>query len=254
MHLIPRLAVLALAIPGLGAEFPSLPNTESTTDGGPPSLEESAGKFRLPDDYGVSVWSGEPKVQNPIAMAWDEKGRMWVAENYTYGSRKIRFDLSLRDRVIVLADEDGDGVAEFRKVFTDEVQMLTSVEVGMGGVWLMCPPRLLFIPDRNGDLIPDGEPQVMLDGFDVARGNYHNFANGLRWGPDGWLYGRCGHSCPGKLGAPGTPDDLRIPIDGGIWRYHPKDGEVEVLAHGTVNPWGHDWDEHGELFLNQICL
>ncbi|MEC7401695.1 MAG: PVC-type heme-binding CxxCH protein, partial [Verrucomicrobiota bacterium] len=158
--MIPRLAVLALAIPGLGAEFPSLPNTESTTDGGPPSLEESAGKFRLPDDYGVSVWSGEPKVQNPIAMAWDEKGRMWVAENYTYGSRKIRFDLSLRDRVIVLADEDGDGVAEFRKVFTDEVQMLTSVEVGMGGVWLMCPPRLLFIPDRNGDLIPDGEPQV----------------------------------------------------------------------------------------------
>ena len=142
-------------------------------------------------------WSGEPKVQNPIAMAWDEKGRMWVAENYTYGSRKIRFDLSLRDRVIVLADEDGDGVAEFRKVFTDEVQMLTSVEVGMGGVWLMCPPRLLFIPDRNGDLIPDGEPQVMLDGFDVlARGNYHNFANGLRWGPDGWLYGRCGHSAP----------------------------------------------------------
>ena len=249
MHLIPRLAVLALAIPALGAEFPSLPNTESTTDGGPPSLEESAGKFRLPDDYGVSVWSGEPKVQNPIAMAWDEKGRMWVAENYTYGSRKIRFDLSLRDRVIVLADEDGDGVAEFRKVFTDEVQMLTSVEVGMGGVWLMCPPRLLFIPDRNGDLIPDGEPQVMLDGFDVARGNYHNFANGLRWGPDGWLYGRCGHSCPGKLGAPGTPDDLRIPIDGGIWRYHPKDGEVEVLAHGTVNPWGHDWDEHGELFF-----
>ena len=84
----------------------------------------------------------------------------------------MRFDLSLRDRVIVLSDTNGDGQADSRKVFTDDVQMLTSVEVGHGGVWLMCPPKLLFIPDRNGDLIPDGEPEVMVDGFDVARGIY----------------------------------------------------------------------------------
>ena len=232
-----------------GNSFPELPNTESTTDTDPPSAEESAKAFSLPEGTKVKVWAGEPMVQNPIAMAWDKHGRMWVAENYTYGSRKIRFDLSLRDRVIVLSDTDGDGQADTRKVFTNKVQMLTSVEVGQGGVWLMCPPKLLFIPDRNGDLVPDGDPQIMLDGFDVARGNYHNFANGLRWGPDGWLYGRCGHSCPGKIGVPGTPDDLRYPIDGGIWRYHPKRKVVEVLAHGTVNPWGHDWDEHGELFF-----
>ena len=230
-------------------KFPELPNTESTTDADPPSAEESAKAFSLPEGTKVKVWASEPMVQNPIGMAWDKRGRMWVAENYTYGSRKVRFDLSLRDRVIVLSDTDGDGQADTRKVFTDEVQMLTSVEVGHGGVWLMCPPKLLFIPDRDGDLVPDGEPQVMLDGFDVARGNYHNFANGLRWGPDGWLYGRCGHSCPGKIGVPGMPDELRYPIDGGIWRYHPKRKVVEVLAHGTVNPWGHDWDEHGELFF-----
>ena len=229
--------------------FPELPNTESTTDVDPPSAEESAKSFSLPEGTKVKVWASEPMVQNPIAMAWDKHGRMWVAENYTYGSRKIRFDLSLRDRVIVLSDTDGDGQADTRKVFTDKVQMLTSVEVGQGGVWLMCPPKLLFIPDLDGDLVPDGEPEVMLDGFDVARGNYHNFANGLRWGPDGWLYGRCGHSCRGRIGVPGTPDELRYPIDGGIWRYHPKRKVVEVLAHGTVNPWGHDWDEHGELFF-----
>jgi putative membrane-bound dehydrogenase-like protein len=182
-----------------GNSFPELPNTESTTDTDPPSAEESAKAFSLPEGTKVKVWAGEPMVQNPIAMAWDKHGRMWVAENYTYGSRKIRFDLSLRDRVIVLSDTDGDGQADTRKVFTDKVQMLTSVEVGQGGVWLMCPPKLLFIPDRDGDLVPDGEPEVMLDGFDVARGNYHNFANGLRWGPDGWLYGRCGHSCPEEL-------------------------------------------------------
>ena len=229
--------------------FPKLPNTESTTDADPPSAEESAKAFSLPEGTKVKVWASEPMVQNPIGMAWDKHGRMWVAENYTYGSRKIRFDLSLRDRVIVLSDTDGDGQADTRKGFTDKVQMLTSMEVGQGGVWLMCPPKLLFIPDRDGDLVPDGEPEVMLDGFDVARGNYHNFANGLRWGPDGWLYGRCGHSCPGRIGVPGTPDELRYPIDGGIWRYHPQRKVVEVLAHGTVNPWGHDWDKHGELFF-----
>jgi hypothetical protein len=73
------------------------------------------------------------------------------------------------DRVIILEDKDWDGVAESRKVFTEDVQMLTSVEVGRGGVWLMCPPQVLFIPDRNHDDIPDGEPEVVLDGFTVAR-------------------------------------------------------------------------------------
>jgi putative membrane-bound dehydrogenase-like protein len=250
MHAFRGLVLLIFScLPVFGDEFPELPNTESTTDADPPSAEESAKSFSLPDGFGVSAWAGEPAVQNPIGMAWDEKGRMWVAENYTYAKRGVRFEMNLRDRVIVLADEDGDGKAEFRKVFTDQVKMLTSVEVGHGGVWLMCPPNLLFIPDADGDLVPDGEPEVMLDGFEVGRGNYHNFANGLRWGPDGWLYGRCGHSCPGKPGVPGTPAELRAPIDGGVWRYHPKRKVVEILSHGTVNPWGYDWDEHGELFF-----
>ncbi len=95
----------------------------------------------------------------------------------------------------------------------------------------------------------DGPAQVVLDGFDVAQDNYHNFANGLRWGPDGWLYGRCGHSCPGRIGKPATPADERIPLDGGMWRYHPEHGIAEVLCHGTTNPWGHDWDANGELFF-----
>jgi putative membrane-bound dehydrogenase-like protein len=174
---------------------------------------------------------------------------MWVAENYTYAESPKRFDLGLRDRVIVLEDKDGDGCAESRKVFTEDAQMLTSVEVGRRGVWLMCPPQLLFIPDGNGDDVPDGPPVVMLDGFTVAQSNYHNFANGLRWGPDGWLYGRCGHSCPGRLGIPGTPDAKRVPIKGGVWRFNPERRVVEVLTTGTTNPWGHDWDKHGECFF-----
>jgi putative membrane-bound dehydrogenase-like protein len=232
----------------LSADFPALYNSEPGNPS-PMSPQEALKALKLPEGFKATLFAAEPDVQNPIAMAWDAKGRMWVAENYTYAERAKRFDLGLKDRVIILEDKDWNGVAETRKVFTEDVQMLTSVEVGRGGVWLMCPPQVLFIPDANGDDIPDGEPEVVLDGFTVAKDNYHNFANGLRFGPDGWLYGRCGHSCPGKLGVPGTPDDQRVPMKGGIWRYHPEAKVVEVLTHGTTNPWGHDWDQNGEMFF-----
>ena len=230
-------------------DFPKIYNSDIDEDATPMQAEEAATGMTVPEGFRVSLFASEPDVQNPIAMTWDDRGRMWIAENYTYAERSQRFDLSLRDRVLIFEDHDNDGQADSRKVFTDNIQMLTSVEVGRGGVWLMCPPRLLFIPDADEDDRPDGPALVMLDGFHVAESNYHNFANGLKWGPDGWLYGRCGHSCPGRLGVPGTPDETRVPIDGGIWRFHPERKVVEVLCHGTVNPWGHDWDQNGELFF-----
>jgi putative membrane-bound dehydrogenase-like protein len=205
--------------------------------------------LNLPPGFKATVFAAEPDVQNPIALTWDARGRLWVAENYTYAGRAPKFDLNLRDRVLIFEDTDGDGHFDSRKVFTDDVQMLTSVEVGLGGVWLMCPPRVFFIPDRNGDDIPDGPAEVVLDGFTVPSENFHNFANGLRFGPDGWLYGRCGASSPGELGVPGTPAAARVPMRGTVWRYHPRRKVVEVLSGGCTNPWGHDWNEHGELFF-----
>jgi putative membrane-bound dehydrogenase-like protein len=234
-------------------EFPKVYNSERNQKGEPISPEAAAKSFQVPEGFEVTVFAAEPELRNPIAMAWGVKKRMWVAENYTYAEKEKRFDLNLRDRIVIFEDEDRDGKAEKRKIFTDKLQMLTSIEVQPGGVWAMCPPQLLFIPDRDGDDIPDSEPEVILDGFTVAKSNYHNFANGLRWGPDGWLYGRCGGSCPGNVGVPGTLDDKRIPLRGGIWRYHPKRKFFEVIVHGTTNPWGHDWDQHGEgFFINTV--
>ena len=230
-------------------DFPTPINNEADKLAEPMSAAEAAKSFSLPDGFNVNVFAAEPEVQNPIALTWDGRGRIWVAENFTYSSRDERFDLSLRDRVLIFEDSNHDGVADKRTVFTDQVQMLTSVEVGLGGVWLMCPPQLLFIPDVNHDDVADGPAQVMLDGFDVARDNYHNFANGLKFGPDGWLYGRCGGSCPGRIGVPGTEPDQRLALEGGIWRYHPLKKSVEVLTHGTTNPWGMDWNAVGEAFF-----
>jgi putative membrane-bound dehydrogenase-like protein len=233
----------------LAAGFPTPYN--STSHPGTPELTAGAAlqALRLPAGFKATVFAAEPDVQNPIAMAWDARGRLWIAENYTYAERTVKFDLKLRDRVLIFEDRNGDGHYDSRRVFADRFQRLTSVEVGGGGVWLMCPPQLLFIPDRNGDGVPDGLPEVVLDGFTVPAANYHNFANGLRFGPDGWLYGRCGAASPGKPGVPGTPDEACVPLQGTIWRYHPQRKIVEVLSSGTTNPWGHDWDAHGELFF-----
>jgi putative membrane-bound dehydrogenase-like protein len=224
-------------------------DTESAGRGGPLQAVEAAATIAMPPGFNTTLAAAEPDVQNPIAMAWDERGRLWIAENYTYAERTTRFDLSLHDRVLICEDTDGNGTLDRRTVFNDKVQMLTGIEVGHGGVWLMCPPRLLFIPDRDRDDVPDGPAETVLDGFDVAEASYHNLANGLRFGPDGWLYGRCGHSCPARIGTPGCPDDHRVPMHGGLWRYAPRSGRIEVLCVGTTNPWGHDWTAEGECFF-----
>ncbi|MGB6220169.1 PVC-type heme-binding CxxCH protein [Haloferula sp.] len=232
----------------LATEFPTPTNSE-TQPGSPMPAEEVAAKTPMPEGFKIGVFASEPTVQNPIDCSWDTRGRMWVAENFTYERLGTTLRDDLRDRVILLKDTTGDGKADERLVFTDTLLNLTSIEWTPEGLWVMCPPQLLFIPDENRDAIPDSEPQVILDGFTVPKGNHHNFANGLRIGPDGWLYGRCGGSAPGEVGKPGTPDADRIPLRGGIWRYHRTRGTFEVIASGTTNPWGHDWDENGNLFL-----
>ena len=254
MTMRPRLAglaaslLLALGTAARADDFPQPRDTEPTPGPAMPA-EQAAKSFQVPEGFHVSVFAAEPEVRNPIAMAWDARGRLWVAENYTYAERAQRFAPNQRDRVVIFEDTDGDGKHDRRTVFYDKLQALTSVEVGRGGVWLMCPPQLLFLPDRDGDDKPDGEPEVVLDGFAVPRENYHNFANGLRWGPDGWLYGRCGASSPGRVGPPGAADMGRRPLNGGLWRYSLALQRFEVISHGVTNPWGHDWDSKGEAFF-----
>jgi putative membrane-bound dehydrogenase-like protein len=219
----------------------------------PMSAEDSARSFKMPPGFKVSVFAAEPDVRQPIAMTFDPRGRLWVAENYTYAEAPVSFATNLSDRVLILEDTNHDGHFDKRTVFYDRAKILTSVEVGMGGVFLMCPPRLLFIPDKNGDDIPDGEPEVLLDGFNTTTGNHHTFANGLKWGPDGWLWGRVGISSQARVGVPGTPESERAVMNGGVWRYHPTRHIFEAVSHGTTNPWGMDWNAEGEpFFINTV--
>lgn len=247
------LALLPLSLPPCeGADFPE-PVSSETVAGSPMPAAEAAASVRLPDGFAMNVFASEPMVRNPIAMAWDGRGRLWVAENFTYAERPIKMDLRYRDRILVLEDTDHDGAADKSTVFADDLTGLMSVETGSGGIWAIALPRLLFIPDRDGDGHPDGPAEVILDGFPMPQENHHNCANGLRWGPDGWLYGRCGASGPAMAGAPGTPDPERVPVNGGVWRFHPASGAFESLCSGTTNPWGMDWNAEGEpFFINTV--
>ncbi len=239
--------VVVLTLSAARAEEPPKPKDTQAETIRLTTPDEALKSLKVPDGFRVSLFASEPAIRNPIGIATDPKGRLWVAENFTYAERPLGFDLSQHDRILVLEDADHDGKAESRKVFWDQAQKLTSVEVGFGGVWALCPPQLLFIPDRNGDDVPDSAPEVVLDGWDHGAVG-HNIANGLRWGPDGWLYGRHGIQATSQIGAPGTPKDARIPINCGIWRYHPTRKIFEVVCRGGTNSWGADWDAHGELF------
>ena len=232
--------------------FPDAYNTEKPGRE-PMSAEAAAKSFRLPPCFKVSVFASEPDVRQPIAMAFDPRGRLWVAENYTYAEAAVKFATNLSDRVLIFEDADHDGRFDKRTVFFDRAKILTSVETGYGGAFLLCPPQLLFVADKNGDDIPDGEPEVLLDGFDTGGGNHHTFANGLKWGPDGWLWGRVGISSQANIGRPGTPGTNRVVMNGGIWRYHPVRRVIEAVSHGTTNPWGLDWNAEGEpFFINTV--
>ncbi|HAN98044.1 MAG TPA: hypothetical protein DCQ98_11750 [Planctomycetaceae bacterium] len=220
---------------------------------GPLSADAAAAAFELPDGFAVQVVAAEPLVRNPIAITWDDRGRLWVAENGTYAEAGVRFDLTLDDRIILLHDDDRDGIADRAVPFADGLKRLTSIEKDADGVWALCPPNLLFLPDRDRDDRLDGPAEVALVGFDVPTDSHHTIANGLRFGPDGWLYGRCGASSPGSIRTPDSPPEAAVPIAGGIWRYHPIRRVFEVVCHGTTNPWGHDWDAFGEgFFVNTV--
>jgi len=250
---MPRiLPVLLVALAGIAAadEFPAPVNTQAAGEH-PPSPREMLDVFELPDGFQVKLFAGEPDVQQPISFDFDDKGRIWVAENYTYAGRGI-IDPDQRDRVIILHDKDGDGEHDERKVFWDKGSMLTSLTWGYGGLWILNDGTLSFIPDKNGDDVPDGEPVVLLNGW--TKKARHNFVNGLLWGPDGWLYGRHGITETSYPGTPDTPRAERQPMNCGIWRFHPTKHTFEVVCHGTTNPWGLDYNEVGDMFMTNNVI
>ena len=233
----------------LGTILLLLPTLARAEDPGGFSPAESLARMEPRDGFHVDLLAAEPDVVQPIALCFDPRGRLWVAEGNTYPTRAKEGEG--RDRILVLADDDGNGRYESRKVFAEGLNLVSGIQHGFGGLFVGAAPHLLFIPDADGDEIPDGEPEVLLDGWGWH--DTHETLNSFTWGPDGWLYGCHGVFTHSRVGRPGTPDDQRIPINAGVWRFHPVRREFEVFAHGTSNPWGIDFNDWGEAFV-EACV
>jgi putative membrane-bound dehydrogenase-like protein len=203
----------------------------------------------LPPGFHATMFAAEPDVVQPIAFTIDHRGRIWVVEGLQYPQR-AKGDKGA-DRILIFEDTDGDGKADKHTVFAEGLNLVSGIEVGFGGVFVGAAPYLMFIPDKNGDDKPDGPAEILLDGWGYQ--DTHETLNTFTWGPDGWLYGCHGVFTHSAVGKPGTPDDQRVKINAGIWRYHPTKKTFEVFAEGTSNPWGIDFDANGQL-IGEACV
>jgi putative membrane-bound dehydrogenase-like protein len=230
--------------------------------------EQAVGQMTVKEGFAVNAWAAEPMVTQPMAFCWDDRGRLWVAENRDYESRVQGFSNAGDSRILILEDTNRDGVADSRKVFMEGIVFPSALATGFGGVFVGAPPNLLFVPDRDGDDKADmADVEVRLTGWGIE--DRHETLNSLHWGPDGWLYGLQGYATPSKIRKPEGkgrlykhrepfPKELLtgdgVDINGGVWRYHPTKDVFEVVAHGFSNPWGIDYDAKGQLLISACVI
>lgn len=233
------------------------------------TAEETVAGMTMKEGYQANVWASEPMMTQPMAFCWDDRGRLWVAENRDYESRGRGFSNDGNSRILILEDTDGDGKADSRKVFIEGIAFPAALAVGFDGLFLGAPPHLLYIPDKDKDDKADiDDIEVRLTGWGIR--DRHETLNSFHWGPDGWLYGLQGFATPSKISKP-TADAQKIykhndefpehllqgdgvDINGGVWRYHPIKDRFEVVAHGFSNPWGIDYDSKGQLFITACVI
>src|SRR5665213_3378560 len=213
------------------------------------SPEDAQKAFVVPDGFEVRLFAAEPDVVNPVAMTWDDRGRLWVLELYEYplgappGTKG-------RDRIKIFEDTTGNGHADKITVFADGLNLATGLALGNGGVYVAQAPDLLFLQDTNHDDHADTRTTV-LTGFGLH--DRHELLNGLTWGPDGWLYmthGVFNHSVVKNAGS----SESGVEMSAALARFDPRSKTFEVYADGTSNPWGVDFDVAGNAFVSACVI
>lgn len=235
-------------------------------DGSEPlSPNDALSAFSLSPGISVDLVASEPEVSQPLFLSWDSKGRMWIVQyrqyQYPAGLKVVKFDNHLRavfdkvpqappnhtpgrDVISVVEDTNGDGQYDSHREVISGLNIVSSLAVGNGGIWVLNPPYLLRYPDENRDAIPDGDPVVHLQGFGLQ--DTHSVANSMLWGPDGWLYGANGSTTIGNVSSRVTPTTH---FEGQcIWRYHPDTAEFEIYAEGGGNTFSLEIDSKGRVF------
>jgi putative heme-binding domain-containing protein len=231
----------------------------------PTDAAQTVGRMEVRSGVAVDLVVSEPAVAQPLYLAFDSRGRMWVTEYRQYqfpaGLKVTAYDQHLRarfdkvpeppprgvrgeDRVSVHTLDALTGKVAQSVVAIDGLNIATAALPGAGGIWVMNAPYLLFYPDADGDGRPDGDPVVEATGFGIE--DTHSVANSLQWGPDGWLYGANGSTTTGRVS---TAASKEVRWEGQmIWRFHPRTKVFQIYAEGGGNTFSLDFDSKGRLF------
>ena len=180
-----------------------------------------------------------PELVNPVQMAFDTRGRLWVAawKNYPHWQPKDARD----DKLLILEDTDGDGKADKRTVFAGDLNNPTGFEFYNNGVIVAQSPNLVFLKDTNGDDKYDVK-EYLLHGFDSA--DTHHTINSFTFDPGGALYMQEGIFHRTQVETPWAPTMRQA--DGGVFRFEPRTWKVEVyIPMNFPNPHGHVFDQWG---------
>lgn len=229
------------------------------------SPDEALKKFDIADDLTIELVLSEPQIHQPVDISFDHRGRIWVVQynQYPYpeGVKVTELDRHNRavfdkvpgppnkgikgaDKITVFEDTNGDGAFDKSTDAITGLNITTGVVLGRQKIWVLTPPYLVGYPDPDGNGIPDGEPEVHLEGFGLE--DTHAVANNLRWGPDGWLYGAQGSTCTANVNSGASKN---VYFSGqGIWRYHPETKVFEVYAEGGGNTFDVEFDKKGRVY------
>src|SRR5882672_2887859 len=218
---------------------------------GPPA---GPGDYQLHPALEMTLFAREPDVVDPVALAWDEEGRMYVVEmrDYPYG---IGTERRPGGTIRLLEDTNGDGKADRSVVFAEQLSFPTSVTPWNGGILVTAPPEILFLKDTDGDGKADVR-EVMLQGFNL--GVTDSNVNGLRWGLDNRVHGANGGNGGNIISRrkPGKP----IPIRNCDFSFNPLSGDFELTHHSSrgfglvFDEWGHNFGTYNINHIQQPLI
>jgi putative membrane-bound dehydrogenase-like protein len=205
----------------------------------PLSPEESVKHIQIPVDFTLDVFAHEPDVMHPIAMTWDERGRLFVLITKDYPNE--RKDTGGSDYILICEDTNGDGKADKFTKFSDDLSIPTGMVFANGGLIVSQAPHMLFLQDTDGDDKADVK-KVLFTGFGTF--DTHAGPSNLHYGFDNWVYGSVGYSgFKGKLAKGDSLD-----FGQALFRFKPDGTEMEVVAKTSNNTWGLGFNEAGDLF------
>lgn len=205
----------------------------------PFSVKGSMERTQVAPDLRLELFAAEPDIAKPIFMAWDERGRLWIAESRDY-PHDVKPDGLGNDSIKICEDTNGDGRADKFTVFADKLNIPTGFTFANGGIVVAQSPRFLFLRDTNGDDKADERREIMT-GWGIN--DTHAQANNLHYGHDNWLYGAVGYS-----GFRGTVGGVDKQFAQGTFRFKADGSQLEFLHQFTNNTWGHSANEWGDQF------